>query len=44
MADERLRPGDRVRVLRSSDPYSPTPPGTTGTVAFVDDLGTVHVR
>jgi hypothetical protein len=26
------------------DPYSKLKPGATGTVSFVDDIGTVHVH
>lgn len=26
------------------DPYAPVPPGTRGTVAAVDDLGTIHMK
>lgn len=39
-------PGDRVEFLGfgEPDPYSTLQPGTRGTVAFVDDLGTVHVN
>jgi hypothetical protein len=37
--------GDRVRFLGfgEADPYSQLCVGTEGTVATVDDLGTVHV-
>lgn len=35
--------GRRVRMVRSTDTYSPTPPGTLGTVRFVDTSGTVFV-
>jgi hypothetical protein len=37
--------GTRVRFVRfgEPDPYSNLHPGTTGVVAFVDDMGTVHV-
>ena len=37
------KPGQRVRLLRLTDPYSDFPAGSEGTVMFVDDLGTVHV-
>jgi hypothetical protein len=36
--------GKRVRLIRCDDPYTHLEPGTTGTVGFVDDMGTVHVR
>lgn len=35
--------GRKVRVVRCNDNYTQLPPGTTGTVAMVDDMGTVHV-
>ena len=38
----RFPKGVRVRLLRIDDPQSP-PPGTEGTVIWVDDIGTVHV-
>ena len=37
------RRGDRVRLIRTTDPYTHLRPGDLGTVAVVDDLGTVHV-
>jgi hypothetical protein len=36
--------GTRVRFVYSSDPYTRLASGTLGTVVFVDDLGTVHVK
>ena len=27
-----------------ADPYRPVPAGTEGTVQFIDDLGTLHVK
>lgn len=38
------QPGDRVVLIRMGDDPYPIQPGSTGTVAFVDGLGTVHVR
>ena len=35
-------PGTRIVLGEMSDPYSPVPPGTCGTVQAVDDMGTVH--
>jgi hypothetical protein len=35
--------GDRVRLVQLLDSWSKLKPGDEGTVAFVDDLGTVHV-
>ena len=44
---ERLRAqypeGTRVELLSMEDPYSGIPEGARGTVAFVDEIGTVHV-
>lgn len=44
---ERLRSqykeGTRVRLDRMSDFQAP-PEGTLGTVQFVDDIGSIHVR
>lgn len=31
--------GTRIVLLHMADPYAPVPPGTRGTVEFVDDLG-----
>lgn len=36
--------GDRVELIHCNDPYTRLTPGERGTVAFVDDLGTVHVK
>lgn len=36
--------GDRVELVACNDPYTRLRPGEQGTVAFVDDTGTVHVR
>lgn len=35
--------GDRVELVRTSDPHTRLRPGDQGTVRRVDDLGTVHV-
>lgn len=37
-------PGTRVKLIRCTDSYSTIQPGTLGTVALVDDTGTVHVN
>ena len=31
-------PGTRIELGEMSDPYAPVPPGTRGTVKFVDDI------
>lgn len=36
--------GKRVRLVHCSDPYTLLKAGDEGTVDFVDDFGTVHVR
>lgn len=36
--------GTRVRLIRCDDPYTRLEPGALGTVGFVDDMGTLHVR
>ena len=35
-------PGTRIVLGEMSDTYAPVPPGTRGTVKFVDDMGTIH--
>jgi hypothetical protein len=37
------RRGDRVRYVFCSDPYTRLRPGDTGTVTYIDDLGTIHI-
>jgi hypothetical protein len=37
-------PGTRVRLVHMDDPYTKLTSGATGTVSFVDDIGTVHVN
>lgn len=45
---ERIRQqypaGTRIRLGQMNDPYSPVPPGTEGTVDFVDDMGSVFMK
>lgn len=36
--------GKRIRLLRTTDPYTSLKPGDEGTVDFVDDLGTVFAK
>lgn len=44
---ERLRKnypvGTRVVLHSMDDPYAPVPPGTKGTVTYVDDMGQIGV-
>lgn len=35
--------GMRVELIEMDDPQAP-PPGTEGTVMFIDDMATVHIR
>ena len=41
---EYYTPGTRVMLIRLSDPYTNLRQGDRGTVTFVDDIGTIHVR
>lgn len=34
----------RVRLISTDDPYTHLKPGDEGTIAFIDDVGTVHVE
>ena len=36
--------GTRIRLIHMDDPYSPIENGMTGTVAYVDDMGTLHMK
>lgn len=36
--------GQRVRLIRCTDPWAQRPYGLMGVVEFVDDTGTVHVN
>lgn len=36
--------GTRIRLLHMDDPYVPIESGMTGTVAYVDDMGTLHMK
>lgn len=40
---ETYAPGVRVELIHTTDEHTTLPPGTHGTVAFVDGLGTVHI-
>lgn len=36
--------GDRIKLIRCSDPWTDIRPGTEGVVTYIDALGTVHVK
>ena len=36
--------GTRVELIKMDDPYSTLKAGDKGKVAFIDDLGTIHVN
>ena len=44
MTGQTTEVGQRVALVRSNDPHTKLEPGMTGTVRFIDDLGTVHVK
>lgn len=41
---ERYPAGTRIRLIRMADDIAPAPPGTTGTVAIIDDVGNIHMK
>ena len=41
---ERFPAGTRVELINMDDPYRKMPEGAQGTVAGVDDIGTIHVQ
>lgn len=40
----RYPEGTRIELISMEDPYAPILPGTKGTVRFVDDMGTIHMK
>ena len=36
--------GTRIELENMNDPHAPVPPGTRGTVDFVDDAGQIHMK
>jgi hypothetical protein len=40
---EQFPPGTHIRLNEMKDPYAPVPPGTEGTVDFVDDACNIHM-
>ena len=41
---ETYPPGTRVELDSIDDPYTRLRPGARGTVEYVDDIGTIHIR
>lgn len=35
--------GTRIRLIKTTDPYTHLVPGDMGTVRFVDDAGQIHI-
>lgn len=36
--------GTRIQLIEMRDPHCPVPSGTLGTVTYVDDAGTIHMK
>ena len=41
---EEFPKGTRIELIKMDDPYSTLKAGDKGTVAFIDDIGTIHVN
>lgn len=44
MSIDRTLAGRRVRLTRCTDEWTTLAPGDEGTVTFMDDAGTLHIR
>ena len=42
--DPRAKEGMRIRMVSMVDDPNPVPMGTEGTINFIDDMGTIHVK
>ena len=41
---EKYPAGTRIQLDHMDDPFHPVESGTTGTVRFIDDAGTIHMN
>ncbi len=42
--DTDFKPGDRIELISTTDPYTDLKPGDQGVVDHIDDLGNIHIR
>jgi uncharacterized Zn ribbon protein len=41
---KNLKIGQKVRAIKIEDPYTEIEAGSEGTITFIDDFGTIHVK